>query len=67
MPVSLSLSPIRTLDGRMIGVSKIARDMTLRKKAEERLAALLAELERDFKLMGCRSSSELSRGNLRFR
>ena len=34
---------------------------------ERALALMKAELERDFKLMGCRSSSDLSRGNLRFR
>jgi isopentenyl diphosphate isomerase/L-lactate dehydrogenase-like FMN-dependent dehydrogenase len=34
---------------------------------ERALALIKAELERDMKLMGCRTISELSRANLRFR
>ena len=34
---------------------------------ERALALLRTELERDMKLMGCRSINELSRQNLRFR
>ena len=34
---------------------------------ERALALMRAELERDMRLMGCRSTSELSRSNLRFR
>ena len=37
--VSLSLSPIRDADGTIIGIAKIARDITDRKEAEEALAA----------------------------
>ncbi len=37
--VSLSLSPIVDADGTVIGIAKIARDITGRKAAEERLAA----------------------------
>jgi PAS domain S-box-containing protein len=36
--VSLTVSPIRRRDGTIIGASKIARDITERKKAEEMLA-----------------------------
>lgn len=38
--VSLSVSPIKTNDGRIIGVSKIARDITQRKRAEMQQEAL---------------------------
>lgn len=44
--VALTLSPIKDIDGRIIGVSKIARDITLQKRMEqyilraERLAAM---------------------------
>jgi PAS domain S-box-containing protein len=41
-PVSLSLSPIRDSTGTVVGASKIARDITERKRAVER-AAFLAE------------------------
>ena len=41
--VSISVSPIRTPDGRIIGASKIARDITDRKRAEEALANARAE------------------------
>ncbi|HET9234220.1 MAG TPA: PAS domain S-box protein, partial [Candidatus Eisenbacteria bacterium] len=36
--VSLTISPVRDDSGRIIGVSKISRDITARKKAEQRLA-----------------------------
>ena len=42
--VSLSLSPIVDVDGQIIGVAKIARDITERKVAEERMAANAEEL-----------------------
>ena len=37
--VSLTISPIRDSSGRTVGISGIARDITERKRAEERLAA----------------------------
>ena len=43
VPVSLSLSPIRDDGGNVIGASKIARDITDRRRATER-AAFLAEV-----------------------
>jgi PAS domain S-box-containing protein len=42
--VSLSFSPVRDAAGRVIGASKIARDITERKKAEEKLAEALQRL-----------------------
>lgn len=43
--VSLTISPIRDRAGQIIGASKIARDITDRKKAEERIYALMAQLK----------------------
>src|SRR5882724_6784611 len=48
--VSLSVSPIKDADGRVIGVSKIARDITQHKRMEKELVkanAILAERARD--------------------
>ena len=42
LDVSLTISPIRDASGRIIGASKIARDITARKQVERDLAALLA-------------------------
>jgi two-component system, chemotaxis family, CheB/CheR fusion protein len=42
--VSLTVSPIRDETGRIVGASKIARDITARKQAEERQRLLTAEL-----------------------
>jgi PAS domain S-box-containing protein len=44
IPVSLTISPIRGEAGQIVGASKIARDITDRKKAEERIYGLMAEL-----------------------
>jgi PAS domain S-box-containing protein len=44
--VSLTVSPIRSEDGAVIGASTIARDVTARKRDERRIAALVEELER---------------------
>ena len=41
--VSLTISPIRDADGRMVAASKIARDVTSRKQEEARTSALQAE------------------------
>ena len=43
--VSLSISPIRDADGKIIGASKVARDITDRKQAEEERERLLAAAE----------------------
>ena len=42
--ISLTVSPIRDETGRIVGASKIARDITTRKQAEERQRLLTAEL-----------------------
>ena len=44
--ISLSISPIRDESGRVTGASKIARDITERKRQEQALAAINAELRR---------------------
>ena len=43
--ISLSVSPVRDATGRIIGVSKIARDITDRKLAEQQARLLSRELE----------------------
>jgi len=43
--VALTASPIRDCDGEVVGVSKVARDITARKKAEAAAANLLTVLE----------------------
>jgi PAS domain S-box-containing protein len=42
--ISLSVSPIISADGRVVGASKIARDITERKRAHEQQKVLLAEI-----------------------
>ena len=43
--ISLTVSPIRDDSGRIVGASKIARDITERKRADERLRVLMHELD----------------------
>jgi PAS domain S-box-containing protein len=43
--ISLTISPIKDEAGHVVGASKIARDISDRKKAEEKIYALLAELK----------------------
>jgi PAS domain S-box-containing protein len=47
--LSLTISPIRDNDGRIIGASKIARDITERKAAERLHATLLREMKHRLK------------------
>ena len=47
--ISLTVSPIRDLRGNIIGASKIARDITERKRAEERQDLLLREMDHRIK------------------
>jgi len=49
--ISLTVSPIRDEKGRIVGASKIARDITARKQAEERQRMLTAELSHRVKNM----------------
>ncbi|MGH7314004.1 MAG: hybrid sensor histidine kinase/response regulator [Candidatus Rokuibacteriota bacterium] len=43
--ISLTVSPIRNAQGKIIGASKIARDVTDRKRVEAERAALLADVQ----------------------
>lgn len=43
--VAITVSPLKDRDGRVIGASKIARDVTERRRAEERQALLLREMD----------------------
>jgi len=43
--ISLTVSPIKTAQGEIIGASKIARDITQRKRNDERIAMLAQEAE----------------------
>jgi len=43
--VSVTISPIRDSSGKLVGASKVARDITERKQAEQQMRALNAELE----------------------
>jgi PAS domain S-box-containing protein len=43
--ISLTVSPIRTTDGKVVGASKIARDITERKLADARLHLLAREVD----------------------
>src|SRR3984893_16953583 len=43
--ISLTVSPIKNAAGRVIGASKIARDITERKRAEEHIALLAREVD----------------------
>ncbi|MCA1334902.1 MULTISPECIES: sensor histidine kinase [Alphaproteobacteria] len=44
VPISLTVSPVRNADGKIIGASKIARDITLQRQAAERQQLLLSEM-----------------------
>jgi PAS domain S-box-containing protein len=46
VPVSLSVSPVRGLDGRVVGAATIARDVTERKRVDALLEENRLELER---------------------
>jgi PAS domain S-box-containing protein len=43
--VSLSVSPVKDAEGRIVGVSKIARDITEQKRNQEQIATLAREAE----------------------
>ena len=44
VPISLTVSPLRASDGRIIGASKIARDITERRRLEAAKLALMSEV-----------------------
>jgi PAS domain S-box-containing protein len=58
--VSLTVSPIRNPLGRVIGASKIARDITERRRAEEQQHLLLREMDHRVKNLFALSSSVVS-------
>ena len=43
--ISLTISPLRDNAGRVVGASKVARDITDRKRAEEKIRSLNAEMQ----------------------
>jgi PAS domain S-box-containing protein len=43
--ISLTVSPVANAEGKILGASKIARDITERKRSEEQIAALAREAE----------------------
>jgi two-component sensor histidine kinase len=43
--ISLTVSPIRASDGKIIGASKIVRDITERRRNEEEISLLAREAE----------------------
>ncbi len=45
LDISLTISPIKDSDGNIVGVSKIARDITKRKEAEQKLESMNEILE----------------------
>jgi PAS domain S-box-containing protein len=44
VPVSLTISPVRNATGRIVGASKIARDITAAKESEHRIRMLMREV-----------------------
>ena len=59
LDISLTISPVRDNKGRVVGASKVARDITERKRAEARLQEFNRELE---KLVAARTA-ELEQAN----
>ncbi len=60
--ISVTTSPLRTPDGTIVGASKVARDITDRKRAEEKLAALahtLAEKNKELETIVYIASHDL--------
>jgi PAS domain S-box-containing protein len=55
--ISLSVSPIRGRDGEVIGASKIARDITARRRAEEQQLLLIREMNHRVKNLFTLASS----------
>jgi two-component system, chemotaxis family, CheB/CheR fusion protein len=47
--ISLTVSPIKNAEGRIVGASKIARDITERRRSQERQQLLIAEIKHRIK------------------
>ncbi|QND46603.1 PAS domain S-box protein (plasmid) [Rhizobium lusitanum] len=58
--ISLSVSPIKSREGRVIGASKIARDITERRRAEEQQHLLIREMDHRVKNLFSIASSVVS-------
>ncbi|MFY9624749.1 MAG: PAS domain S-box protein [Rhodoplanes sp.] len=58
--ISLTVSPIKSLDGRIVGASKIARDITEQRRAQERQQLLLREMNHRVKNLFTIASSLVS-------
>jgi PAS domain S-box-containing protein len=58
--ISLSVSPIRNREGTVIGASKIARDITERRRAEEQQHLLIREMDHRVKNLFTLASSVVS-------
>ena len=50
--ISLTVSPLRNVEGKVVGASKIARDITERKRSEDRLRETEARLQTAAELVG---------------
>jgi L-lactate dehydrogenase (cytochrome) len=64
------LAPFGQLGAKAVGVGRyylFPLAAAGRPGVERALSIMKEELERDMKLMGCRTTSELSRANVRFR
>jgi len=55
--ISLSVSPVRDRNGRIVGASKIARDITERRRAEEQQHLLIREMDHRVKNLFALASS----------
>lgn len=58
--ISLTVSPIKSLDGRVVGASKIARDITQQRRAQEQQKLLLREMNHRIKNLFTIASSLVS-------
>jgi PAS domain S-box-containing protein len=63
--VSLTVSPVKNAEGKIVGASKIARDITEQKRAQERIATLAREAEHRSKnvLASVQAAVNLSRAD----
>ena len=58
--ISLTVSPVKRADGTIIGASKIARDITERRRAQQQQSLLLREMDHRIKNLFTLSSSVVS-------